>query len=288
MKHDFPRLLQLPEEGRPNWFAEDGPELLYLGWGERAYGEHPIPVARHTGWSYLVIVSGRPRLVLAEREIALRAGDLFIMHPDCASGWSDASGGRSCVLSWNWKSGPGKALEIGDDSPLLGRANRAALERLQQLHVHCRMEVAAPDEFTPAALAALHASVNVEFARAFSRKPKRPERRLQLELAWQWLRRNLHVARPVERLCAYLEVSPATLHRLFVKATRQSPAEQFHRLRMESARNLLQNGTMPVKEVAYALGYKHPNDFSRAFARYFGITPSALHKRGSEQPQSRT
>lgn len=276
MKRDFPRLLQLPEEGRPNWFAQDGPELLYLGWGERAYGQHPIPVARHTGWSYLVILSGRPRLVLAEREIVLRMGDLFIMHPDCASGWSDTAGGRSSVLSWNWKTAPGEGLEAGDDSPRLGRADRATLRRLRQLHVHCRMEVASPDEFTPAALAALHGSVNVEFARAFGRKPKRPERRLQLELAWQWLRRNLHVARPVEHLCAYLEVSPATLHRLFVGATGHSPADAFHRLRMESAHHQLREGGAAVKEVAYSLGYRHPNDFSRAFTRYFKRTPSQV------------
>lgn len=278
MEREFPRILQLPPQGRPNWFSRDSSELLYLGWGGRQYGAHPIPVARHTGWSYLVILSGHPQLVLADRRVALRAGDLFIIHPDCASGWTDTSSGRAAILSWAWKSAPAASLRVEAGSLLLGHADRGTLRKLRQLHVTCRMEVGASDEFTGAALAALRASLDVEFQRAFHRKRKRPDSRFQLELAWQWMRRNLHVEKPVESLCDYLEMSPASLHRLFVKATKKPPAEHFHRLRMESARALVRTSRMSVKEIAYALGYRHPNDFSRAFANYFKTTPSTWRK----------
>jgi AraC-like DNA-binding protein len=41
----------------------------------------------------------------------------------------------------------------------------------------------------------------------------------------------------------------------------------------------LSSGPTSVKAVAYALGYKHANDFSRAFKRHQGFDASRLQKR---------
>jgi AraC-like DNA-binding protein len=251
---------------------------MYLGWGERFYGKQPVPVARHTGWPYIVVVSGRPQLVLAERTATLQTGTLFVMHPDCASGWADKAAGRSAVLAWIWKTPPNAALSVPTNSMIQTQLDPSAIERLHELHLKCRKEVAAPDDFTPAALAALHACLDVEVQRAFSQKAKRHDSRLQLELAIQWMRHNLHSDRPVEMLCAYLELSPRTLHRFFQAGTNESPTKHFHRLRMESALKLLQTTSLPVKEVAFIHGYKHPNDFTRAFKRYFNAIPKTVQK----------
>jgi AraC-like DNA-binding protein len=44
---------------------------------------------------------------------------------------------------------------------------------------------------------------------------------------------------------------------------------------MQWARQQLRDPTKSVKSVAYALGYRHPPDFSRAFKSHFGVTASA-------------
>jgi AraC-like DNA-binding protein len=38
----------------------------------------------------------------------------------------------------------------------------------------------------------------------------------------------------------------------------------------------LETARFSVKEIAYALGYKHPNDFSRAFKQFVGRSPKSV------------
>lgn len=46
--------------------------------------------------------------------------------------------------------------------------------------------------------------------------------------------------------------------------------------RMESARMSLYAGEKTVSEIAYELGYTHPQHFYRAFKQYYGVTPKML------------
>lgn len=49
--------------------------------------------------------------------------------------------------------------------------------------------------------------------------------------------------------------------------------------RMALARQYLSNTQMPVKAIALQLGYRHSNNFTRAFADYHGETPEAARRR---------
>ncbi|PIE70701.1 MAG: hypothetical protein CSA22_06790 [Deltaproteobacteria bacterium] len=50
-----------------------------------------------------------------------------------------------------------------------------------------------------------------------------------------------------------------------------------HEYRMNQARAMLRTGTMSIKEIAYAVGYKNAHSFSDAFNKYFGIRPSRYY-----------
>jgi AraC-like DNA-binding protein len=53
-------------------------------------------------------------------------------------------------------------------------------------------------------------------------------------------------------------------------------------LRLDHARRLIEAGEMAIKEIAWAAGYQHTNNFSAAFAARFGMPPAAharLHRR---------
>jgi hypothetical protein len=84
-----PRCIMLPPPGRPRWMPQDPAcaELLYLSWGARWMGDHPIPLAMHDGWVYALILEGAPRLMLQKGQRPTKRGDVFIFHPDCAFGW---------------------------------------------------------------------------------------------------------------------------------------------------------------------------------------------------------
>jgi len=73
------------------------------------------------------------------------------------------------------------------------------------------------------------------------------------------------------------------LNRLFLRRLRNPFAVVFHRMRMERARKWLIGKRRSVKDVALSLGYKHPNDFSRAFKKMTGDVPSACRARSGSR-----
>jgi transcriptional regulator GlxA family with amidase domain len=79
----------------------------------------------------------------------------------------------------------------------------------------------------------------------------------------RWLREHPEARAPSAGLCDYLQISPATLNRLFQKELGHGPREEALRLRLAEARRLIKEERWSVKAAAYHLGYKHPNDLSR-------------------------
>lgn len=74
-----------------------------------------------------------------------------------------------------------------------------------------------------------------------------------------------------------LYVNYSYLSRIFKQVKGESFSEYVLRLRMEKAKELLAGGHK-VYESAQQVGYRHVNYFSKAFAKYWGIKPSAVLK----------
>jgi len=83
------------------------------------------------------------------------------------------------------------------------------------------------------------------------------------------LNQPLQVATLAERAC----VSPSHFFVLFKRRTGCPPIDYFIRLRMERARELLEAGSLHVKEVAAELGYGDPFYFSRMFKSVNHVAP---------------
>ncbi len=86
-------------------------------------------------------------------------------------------------------------------------------------------------------------------------------------------------SRSIRELALEVSLSPAHLERLFKQETgmrlRDLQAEQ----RLRKAAHLLSATNMPIKQVAYAVGYKHHPSFVRAFRRRFAQTPRRWRQR---------
>lgn len=54
--------------------------------------------------------------------------------------------------------------------------------------------------------------------------------------------------------------------------------EHLHDLKMDFAKQLLEDGEIYVSEISGKVGYKNPNHFSTAFKKKFGINPSLIRK----------
>jgi AraC-like DNA-binding protein len=79
-------------------------------------------------------------------------------------------------------------------------------------------------------------------------------------------------------LSRVLKLTPRTLNRRLAR-----DGERFldlvKRVRSERACALLRDGRLPVTQIAYQLGYRDSVNFSRAFRRELGMTPSEYRRR---------
>lgn len=83
-------------------------------------------------------------------------------------------------------------------------------------------------------------------------------------------------------------VSPRHLSRLFHAEQGMSPATYVEVMRIDIARQLLEDSTAPIKAVAYAAGFGSTATLRRAFMRRIGVTPLEYRLRFQTTGSART
>jgi transcriptional regulator GlxA family with amidase domain len=83
-----------------------------------------------------------------------------------------------------------------------------------------------------------------------------------------------------EEIAARVGLSRRQLERLFRRYLNTSPARYYLRLRLERARLLLTQTTMPVTEIAFACGFTSASHFSKCYRDMFGRTPREQRRTG--------
>lgn len=79
-------------------------------------------------------------------------------------------------------------------------------------------------------------------------------------------------------LAASVGVSQRQLERLFCKYFGESPTRHYMKIRLQRARQLLRQTTMPILSVAIACGFVSASYFSKTYLEHFGYSPSAERK----------
>lgn len=108
----------------------------------------------------------------------------------------------------------------------------------------------------------------------------------KLQRAFAVIEANLGTTLHVRQLAESVGLSPFHFARMFKKSTGQSPHLYVTRRRMELAKRLLADDSLPLAEVAARSGYHTQAHFTDAFRRQVGTTPgryrrSCLDSRGA-------
>ena len=83
----------------------------------------------------------------------------------------------------------------------------------------------------------------------------------------------------IDSIASQLHISFATLRRRLQQTLSVTPSAYIQRMRMQKAKDLLQGyRDMPITEVAEKCGYTQVQNFTRAFTRFYGTTPSDERK----------
>ena len=87
------------------------------------------------------------------------------------------------------------------------------------------------------------------------------------------IREGYRATLPVADLAAAAGMSQSTFHEHFKSLTSTTPLQYQKELRLLEARRLLISGGKSVAAAAYDVGYESPTQFSREYARKFGVPP---------------
>ncbi|MBR9827696.1 MAG: helix-turn-helix transcriptional regulator [Oceanospirillales bacterium] len=88
-----------------------------------------------------------------------------------------------------------------------------------------------------------------------------------------YIRSNLDAPLKADDICQRFGITRRQLSQLFLVSAQCTPREFLRRERLERARELIEQESVPVKLVAAAVGYSHVSNFSKAYRDYFGETP---------------
>jgi len=80
----------------------------------------------------------------------------------------------------------------------------------------------------------------------------------------------------VEYLAAQLNLSPRYLGDLLRSLTGQNAQQHIHEKLIEKAKEYLTSGNLSVAEIAYQLGFEHPQSFNKLFKKKTNLTPIAF------------
>jgi two-component system response regulator YesN len=96
-----------------------------------------------------------------------------------------------------------------------------------------------------------------------------------------------HYAEPLQLtgVAEVCSVSAGYLSRLFSQHLDLSFNDYLNSVRLERARLALEEGKLSIKEIAYSVGYRDPNYFSRIFKKFTGSSPSEFSRREGTDDQ---
>lgn len=120
-----------------------------------------------------------------------------------------------------------------------------------------------------------------QFSSALRRQEREPPR---LRDVSTFVLEHLDEPLPVERIAAEVGMSLRTLSRWCREHLGESPAELVRRLRLAEARRLLEETTLPLKDVTARTGLGDQSTLWRAFMHDLGVTPADYRQRFAAVP----
>ena len=225
----------------------------------------------------MVVLSGSPVFLAADQRHRTRRGSVIVAGPDVPYGWEDCRAAPSTHLVWSWAQPPSLRHRLTPRTCWLRVAESGLLAELEEIHVCTRREIQRSDDFSTEALAALNQILGATLSRC-GQGPRASGAgdQQRLQLAEQWMQRHLDVRAPAAALADYLGLSAMGLHRLFRQSAGLSPGRAFLEIKMRAAEAKLRQPQASVKQVALEFGYRHPGDFTRAFAKFHGRPPTVV------------
>lgn len=88
-----------------------------------------------------------------------------------------------------------------------------------------------------------------------------------------WIKEHFASPLRIDDLAAHVSMSASSLHHHFKTVTAMTPMQYQKLLRLQNARQLMLIDKIDASAAGYRVGYESPSQFSREYARHFGLAP---------------
>jgi transcriptional regulator GlxA family with amidase domain len=99
--------------------------------------------------------------------------------------------------------------------------------------------------------------------------------------AQAWLEKRTTQTVDYNQLAQNFRMSRRSMERRFKQATGMSPLSYLQKLRVEKAKQLLEEGALTFGEITYTVGYEDISFFRKIFVRLTGLRPKEYQKKFS-------
>ncbi|MEN3943538.1 AraC family transcriptional regulator [Prosthecobacter sp. SYSU 5D2] len=245
----------------------------------------------------LFVQSGLVKIDVDGSEIVVKPGQAFLTAPGQRRQWFE-EGTRllSVGLRCQWPDGL-PLYQTGLNASVPGRQVKALHEATRRLftEVHGRRkevtypEATAPRQRTLEGWARHEAAFGEWFALyvatlhrlgiAPMARQRAGDKRMERLRAWLQAC-PLYQAPDLKTVALELDLTPRRVHQLLRDDLGMTAQVYQERRRLDHARQRLTQETTPLKEIAFALGFRHPPHFTAWFRRHTGMTPTACRAGG--------
>ncbi|WP_339512075.1 GlxA family transcriptional regulator [Pseudomonas sp. RL_15y_Pfl2_60] len=115
-----------------------------------------------------------------------------------------------------------------------------------------------------------------QFSALLSPEPSRTPR---LAALLDWIPTRIGEDLSLEVLAAQACMTPRTLSRVFIQELGVGPGKYVEKVRLEAARNLLQDAQASISTVSRLTGFGHPENLRRTFQKHLSVSPQEYAQR---------
>lgn len=102
----------------------------------------------------------------------------------------------------------------------------------------------------------------------------RQEHLKRINIVVDYISRHLDEKLDLDKLSQMSAISPYHFHRIMSSYLGEPIGSYIIRCRLEAGSTLLKYSSHQVDEIAYKIGYDSPASFTKAFKKYFGVSPT--------------
>jgi AraC-like DNA-binding protein len=254
---------------------------FYITWtGYRKCGpNHVIGPRILENFKIVFVVKGKGYLLLGKEETCIQAGDMFILFPREVH-YYHANPDDPWELMWVCLNGTSfedmlKSIGITKEHCIFSNiVNQSVKDMLGDIINDLRTNPDSTNQLYSIGTLCILLSRIQKAIENSNLSAENRQKQTVIEQVTNFIEANSHMPLNVNVLCEYINYSRSYLSRVFKTETGYSIPEYINHVRINHAKQLLEETELSIQEIAISVGFPDAFYFSKMFKKQLGISPS--------------